>query len=109
MFELSSDGTALTYRLTVNRIGAVTVAEIRLSTNGGDGPVVASLYSAAADEKGKASGSVSFRGVITAETLRGPLAGRPLSDLLNSIQRGTAYVSISTETVPAGEIGGWIR
>ena len=52
---------------------------------------------------------VDARGIITTGDLTGPLSGRPLSALINSIQSGAAYVTVSTAKNPPGEVRGQIR
>jgi len=107
VFELSSDATVLSYRLVVNNVKDVTQVQIRLSVNGDNGAVVASLYGAStASEAGV---GVSAEGIITAGTLTGPLEGQPLSALINSIQSGVAYVTVNTVANPPGEVRGQIR
>ena len=106
-FELSSDGQVLQYSIVVDNITDATIAHIRLSTNGGEGPVVASLYGGSNTEE--PSKGLRKTGVITATDLTGPLKGQPISALLNSMRRGTAYINVSTKANPPGEIGGWVR
>ena len=107
IFELSSDGKVLSYRLVVNNIKDVTQAQIRLAGFGSQGTPVVSLYGGP-QMPGPTVGVVT-QGTITAASLTGPLAGRPLSALINSIQAGGAYVSVGTKVNPPGEVRGPIR
>jgi hypothetical protein len=107
IFELSADGSVLGYRVVVNGVSNVTQVQIRLCVNGDNGYPVASLLGAPG---GTVAGpGVNARGVLTAANLQGPLAGRPLSALINSIQNGVAFVTVSTSANPPGEVRGQIR
>ena len=111
VFRLSRDGTGLHYRLIVANIENVTQAHIHLAPAGQNGPVVAWLYPSAPPPvpiPGPSQGPLN-EGVITATDLRGPLAGGELSDLLDHLRAGNAYVNVHTTQIPAGEIRGQIR
>lgn len=43
---------------------------------------------------------------ITSAKFKGPLAGKQLSDLINMINNGEAYVDVHTRANPKGEIRG---
>jgi len=47
-------------------------------------------------------------GTITASDLVGPLAGQPLSALIEAMRAGNTYVNVHTVQFPAGEIAGQI-
>jgi hypothetical protein len=49
------------------------------------------------------------QGTITTSNLRGPLAGHPLSDLIDIMDNGTAYANVHTKDFPLGEIRGNIE
>jgi hypothetical protein len=48
------------------------------------------------------------QGNITAANLEGPLAGQQLTDLIDIMDNGTAYVNVHTKDFPLGEIRGQI-
>jgi hypothetical protein len=52
---------------------------------------------------------VLARGTITEADLVGPLAGQPLSALVEAIRSGNAYVNVHTVDHPAGEIRGQLN
>ena len=106
--RLSADGSTLEYRLNVANIENVTQAHIHLAAAGANGPVVAWLYPAAPPAQlipGRSSGPLAT-GAITAADLVGPLAGQPLSELVEAIRSGRAYVNVHTSQFPPGEIRG---
>jgi hypothetical protein len=93
-FQLSSDGKTLSYTLTAHNIKTVTMAHIHQGKVGETGQPVAPL-------------SVG-KGTITSSDLIGPLAGKQISDLVNIIKSGQAYVNVHTEQNKNGEIRGQI-
>ncbi len=95
IFQLSDDGTALSYELVVANIIDVQAAHIHLAPAG---PATS----------GRTQG-VLAQGTITAADLIGPLAGHPLSDLVSAMDAGGAYTNVHTTAHPAGEIRGQIR
>ena len=119
VFHLSADGTSLEYKLVVANIDNVIASHIHLAPVGVNGVVVAFLYGPAAPGGGPSNG-VLAEGTITAANLIGPLAGHPLSDLIDAIQAGNAYANVHTNDgvpppntgpgdFPGGEIRGQIQ
>jgi hypothetical protein len=110
-FQLSHDGTELSYRLIVANIENVSMAHIHLAPAGANGPVVAWLYPGGPPPQlieGRFQG-VLAEGTITAGDLVGPLAGATLADLVDELSAGNAYVNVHTSQFPPGEVRGQIR
>jgi hypothetical protein len=110
-FELSKDGTELSYRLIVANIENVTMAHIHLAPAGQNGPVVVWLYPEGPPPQlipGRTNG-VLATGAITSNDLVGPLVGASLDDLLDEMRDGNTYVNVHTNQFPGGEIRGQIR
>ncbi|WP_119279679.1 CHRD domain-containing protein [Calidithermus roseus] len=119
LFGLSAEGSELHYKLIVANIENVVASHIHLGPAGANGPVVAFLYGPAAPGGGRTDG-VLAEGTITAANLVGPLAGRPLGDLIAAMEAGNAYVNVHTNDgvappntgpgdFPGGEVRGQIR
>jgi len=109
-FRLNDAGTAIAYKLNVANIENVTQAHIHQGAPGANGPIVAWLYPSAPPLQlipGRSDGTLN-EGEITAAKLVGPLAGKPLSDLLTQIKNGNTYVNVHTSQFPPGEIRGQI-
>lgn len=124
IFELSADGTSISYMLIAANIENVIMAHIHLG--GGDvaGPVIVWLYPVggpppAAPGGGRFDG-VLAQGSFDATKFVGPFAGKPLSALLENMTAGTVYVNIHTNDgvspadtgpgdFPGGEIRGQIK
>jgi hypothetical protein len=117
--RLSADGASLEYRLIASNIRNVVASHIHIAPVGENGPVVAFLFGPAPAGGGRTSG-VLARGTITADDLTGPLEGHPLSELIDALDAGDAYVNAHTNDgvdpanagpgdFPGGEIRGQIR
>jgi hypothetical protein len=108
IFQLSKDGTSLSYKLITANIENVTQAHIHLGGPDVNGPVVVWLYPSAPPAMlipGRSDG-VLAQGTITSASLVGQLAGMSLADLLAHLNAGTAYVNVHTSQYPPGEIRG---
>jgi hypothetical protein len=124
ILHLSDDGTSFDYKLIASNITNVTQAHIHLAEPGVIGPIVVWLYPgtsppAAAPGGGRTDG-VLAQGTFTAANLTGPLAGQPLTELLDALNGGNAYVNVHTSDgvgdpntgpgdFPGGEVRGDIR
>jgi hypothetical protein len=125
IFQLSHDGTELDYRLIVANIENVVQAHIHLAVAGVNGPIVVWLYPSTAvgplapSGGGRISGPIAT-GTITAANFTGPLLGDPMSDLVDALQSGGAYVNVHTNDgvaptntgpgdFPGGEVRGQIE
>jgi hypothetical protein len=100
---LNDDASELSYRVSVAGIDKVTVAHLHLAPDGVNGPVVVTLYNAAA---GGAVDGVLAEGTVDAADLSGPLAGKTIADLVDEISSGQVYVNVHTTDYPGGEIRG---
>ncbi len=118
IFKVSTDGTAISYRLIVANLDNPVAAHIHLGGPDVNGPVVTVLYGPVAPAGGQTSGVIAT-GTITAANLVGPLAGQPLGALLDAIEAGDTYVNVHTNDgvnpvtnepgdIPGGEIRGQV-
>ncbi|MDR7416022.1 MAG: CHRD domain-containing protein [Armatimonadota bacterium] len=109
-FVVAPDGNSIAFRLVLSRSVNVQMAHIHLAPPGSNGPIVVWLYPSAPPPRlipGRFEGELSS-GTITAASLTGPLAGRPLAALLAEIRNLNAYVNVHTVAHPGGEIRGQI-
>lgn len=117
-FEVSADGSAITYSVSVTNLSNLVQGHIHIGARGANGPVAAPLFAAMQPGGGVKNGQVA-QGTITADKLDGPLKGQPLSALIAAMDGGTAYVNLHTNNgrdpanegpgdLPAGEIRGQI-
>ena len=111
IFQLSADGSSLSYKLIVANIVDVTQAHIHLGPVGVNGPVVVWLYPSAPPAQlipGRFQG-VLAEGTITEDSLVGPLAEATFDDLLAAMRAGDTYVNVHTSQFPPGEVRGQIH
>jgi hypothetical protein len=109
-FSVRGGGTSIEFLLLIGRLTNTTMAHIHLAAAGTNGPVVAWLYPSAPPAQpipGEFNGVLS-QGTLTAANLVGPLAGQPLSALIEAMRAGNTYVNVHTSTFPGGEIRGQI-
>jgi hypothetical protein len=111
--------STLDYQLSISDLnGVVTGAHIHNGSIGINGPVVATLKTgntfagASASTSGTDGGgstSTSVSGTITSADLKGPLAGKQVTDLIRLIEDGKAYVNVHTHQNSNGEIRGQLK
>jgi hypothetical protein len=106
-FRLSDDGTQLAFKLNVANLEDVLFAHLHLAPEGVNGDIVAFLFDGPT-VTGRVGGRLA-QGVLTASDLIGPLAGQPLSVLIEQIRAGNVYVNVHTEEFPMGEVRGQVR
>ena len=93
--QLSSDGKELNYDLSTTNLQGFMMAHIHQGKSGENGqPITTPL------QMGK--------GKITSSDLQGSLAGKQISDLVDIMKNGGAYVNIHTQQNQNGEIRGQI-
>ena len=90
-------------------MSGVTGAHIHNGNQGKNGPVVASLFNHSMS--GPLTGVINGQfkvATLTSSDLTGPLAGKQITDLVNMIRSGGAYVSVRTSQNQNGEVRGQI-
>ena len=118
-FKLDPDGTSISYKLIAANIDNVIASHIHLGPPTANGPVVAFLFGPVPAGGGPHNGPLA-KGIITAADLTGPLAGMPLSALLDAMADGNTYVNVHTDDgvaptntgpgdFPGGEVRGQLR
>jgi hypothetical protein len=125
IFHLAKDGESIDYKLIAANIENVFMAHIHMVPDapapGVNGPIVVWLYPSTtpgvqAPLGGGRIQGVIAQGTIEASALTGPLGGHPLSDLIDAMRTGHAYVNLHTNdgvgavnTGPGDFPGGEIR
>ena len=107
VLQLNDDGTELSYRVIVANIENVRFSHIHMAPEGVNGPIVVTLYPGPTIA-GRVNG-VLAEGTITAADLEGPMAGLPLSALIDRMNNGGLYINVHTDQSPPGEIRGQIK
>lgn len=109
IFEVSTDGKSLNYQLNVTKMNGIMGAHIHSGKQGQNGQPVAGLFNPtmSGPPTGAVNGQLS-KGTITSKDLQGLLAGKQISDLVNLLKTGGAYVNIHTTQNQNGEIRGQV-
>lgn len=106
-FELNDDADTISYSIEVEDIEGATMAHIHQGSVNENGDAVVLLFNGT--EPTDLEEGTLEEGDFTSEDFVGPLQGQNMSDLVNLIQNGQAYVNIHTESNPPGEIRGTIE
>lgn len=122
IFRIRDDGSSVEYKLIASNIDNAFMGHIHLAPAGVNGPIVVWLFPSTtpgvtAPLGGGRIDGVIAQGTFTAADLTGPLAGHPLSELLDAMRSGGAYVNVHTNDgvapvtntpgdIPGGEIRG---
>lgn len=121
ILKLAPDGQSLHYKLNAANLTNVFMGHIHMAAPGANGPIVVWLYPSTAVAPlpiptGPLDPGTIAEGTITAANLVGPLAGKPLSDLVAALNSGNAYVNLHTNdgvaptnTGPGDFSGGEVR
>lgn len=111
-FRMNDEKTTLWFTLDVRKTARVTQAHIHQGARGSNGPIIADLAVwGNLDSKGPSipSNGRIVQGYITSFNLKGPMAGKSLTDLKALLDNGGAYVNVHTLKYPSGEVRGQIR
>jgi hypothetical protein len=103
-FELNDDGDEMSYDLEADDIEGVLFAHIHQGRWSENGPIVVTLLNSS-----EPTDEVSESGDFAAEDFEGPLQGQNMTDLVDAIEGGQAYVNVHTEANPPGEVRGTIE
>lgn len=103
VFQLSKDGSELSYKLIVANIEDVMAAHIHSGGPGVNGGVIVGLYTGGLIE-GRFNG-VLAQGVISEASM----GEADFANLIDQIMSGNTYVNVHTSANPAGEVRGQIK
>ena len=105
IFQLSKDGSELTYKLIVANIEDVVASHIHCAPEGENGPVGVTLFT---------GGPTSDDGILAEGTITDPDDGNAcgwedLDEVIAAMRAGNTYVNVHTLAHPPGEIRGQIH
>jgi len=98
---------SIKYRINITGISGATGAHIYSGQTGENGEVVADLMTDTTKNKDTSYG-MTIRGNLSDSSLKGPMQGKTLADLVAAMDSGQTYVNIHTTQNPDGEIRGQI-
>jgi len=97
---------SIKYRINISGISGATGAHIHSGQAGENGEVVADLLTSM--KVNDVSYGMTIRGNLSDSSLKGPMEGKTLEDLVAAMDSGETYVNIHTAQNPDGEIRGQI-
>lgn len=97
---------SIKYRINITGISGATGAHIHSGQAGENGEVVADLLTSM--KVNDVSYGMTIRGNLSDSSLKGPMEGKTLEDLVAAMDSGETYVNIHTTQHPDGEIRGQI-
>lgn len=96
VFKMSADGKKVAYKITVDKLSNIGAADVHLGGPSQNGPLVVKLWpQGGPSKKGEFSG-VLAEGTFDAADFLGSMAGSPMSDLVEELKAGNAYVNVHT-------------
>jgi CHRD domain len=98
---------AIKYRINITGIFAATGAHMYSGQAGENGEVIADLMTDTTKNNDVSYG-MTIRGNLSDSSLKGPMQGKTLDDLVAEMDSGQTYVNILTTQHPDGEIRGQI-
>jgi hypothetical protein len=104
--ELNDDGDEMSFDIQVEDIEGATQAHIHQGREGVNGVPVVWLFNST-EPTDEEDGTLES-GDFTAEDFVGPLQGQNMTDLVELMDDGRAYVNVHTEANPGGEIRGTV-
>jgi CHRD domain len=106
-FRTPANGT-VGYRVNITGISNASAAHIHQAKAGENGEIIADLlHTPTSKDKDTAYGMI-FRGNLTDSSLKGPMQGKTLADLVAAMDAGDTYVNVHTDAHPDGEVRGQI-
>jgi CHRD domain len=98
----------MNYAVYVTDIDDIILAQIYQGQEGENGPAVSTLIRFKDTTPTGPVNGLLTQGIITDDSLQGPLSGKQVSDLTDLIENNNTYVEVQTTENPNGEIRGQI-
>lgn len=106
-FTVPENGT-MKYRVNITGIMNASASHIHMAKEGENGDVVADLLNSPTSKDKDTAWGMIFRGNLTDSSLKGPLEGKTLDDLVTAMESGEIYVNVHTAAHPDGEVRGQV-
>lgn len=107
-FKVIGKDTQISYWVNMSGIKKLTEVNVYNGMLGENGGLVVTLSKGKLSDQKDSLPQFGFSGNITKEDLRGPLRGKPISNLVTLMSNGSTYVNAHTDDHPEGAIRGQI-
>jgi hypothetical protein len=101
------DSTTMNYKVNITGIIHPTGIGVHTGKTGSNGDLIVDLMKQAQSQS--TNGSMIVTGSFTAQDLIGPMKGKTILELVDSMKSGDTYLSVDTEKHPTGEIRGQLE
>jgi CHRD domain len=101
------DSTTMDYKVNITGISHPTGVGVHLGKMGSNGDLIVDLMKQAKSQP--TDGAMIVTGSFTAQELVGPMKGKTILELVDSMKSGDTYISVDTEEHPTGEIRGQLE
>ncbi len=101
------DSTTMNYKVNITGISHPTGVGVHMGKMGSNGDLIVDLMKQAKSQSTDVGMSVT--GSFTAQDLIGPMKGRTILELVDSMKSGDTYLSVDTDKHPTGEIRGQLE
>jgi CHRD domain len=98
------ENETIKYRVNVTGLTNITAAHIHMAKAGENGDVIADLWNTPTSKDSETTYGMIFRGNLSDASLKGPMQGQTLEDLIAAMDAGDTYVNLHTAANPDGEI-----
>jgi CHRD domain len=99
---------SMKYRVNITGISNASAAHIHMAKAGENGEVIVDLLNTPTSKDKDTAYGMIFRGNLTDSSLKGPMQGKTLADLVAAMDAGDTYVNVHTDAHPDGEVRGQI-
>jgi CHRD domain len=96
------------YRVNITGISNASAAHIHMAKAGENGEVIVDLLNTPTSKEKDTAYGMIFRGNLTDSSLKGPMQGKTIADLVAAMDAGDTYVNVHTAAHPDGEVRGQI-
>jgi hypothetical protein len=96
------------YRVNITGISNASAAHIHMAKAGENGEVIVDLLNTPTSKDKDTAYGMIFRGNLTDSSLKGPMQGKTIADLVAAMDAGDTYVNVHTAAHPDGEVRGQI-
>jgi len=101
------DPTTMNYKVSFTGISHPIAIGVHIGKMGTNGDLIVDLMKQAQNQS--TNGSMIVTGGFTAQDLVGPMKGKTILELVDSMKSGDTYLIVDTEEHPTGEIRGQLE